>query len=248
MACSGPSTLEPPRTGEGRHARRHHRRRRQRPERRLRPAQRPQHPALRARRRPAATSRRSWSRRRTVLSRWTPASSSTTSRPIRRLTALLAELGVATQPTEMSLGHLPGLRPRVQLAGPARHASPSRCPGAAVHWRMIADIRRFYRIARDRLDAGADPRTTLGAFLEDGAFGNGFRNHFLVPVVSAVWSTAARGSWTSRSTTCCASSTTTASSASAGQSPGGPSWADRWSTSSVSSSACPQARSWPAIR
>ena len=58
---------------------------------------------------------------------------------------------------------------------------------------MIADIRRFYSIARSRLDAGADDRTTLGAFLEDGAFGNGFRSHFLVPVVSAVWSTAAQG-------------------------------------------------------
>ena len=59
------------------------------------------------------------------------------------------------------------------------------------HWRMIADIRRFYAVARARLDHGTLDRMTLGAFLEAGAFGNGFRHHFLVPVVSAVWSTAA---------------------------------------------------------
>jgi predicted NAD/FAD-binding protein len=58
---------------------------------------------------------------------------------------------------------------------------------------MIADIRRFYAMARARLDQGAVDRMTLGAFLEAGAFGNGFRHHFLVPVVSAVWSTAAQG-------------------------------------------------------
>jgi predicted NAD/FAD-binding protein len=111
-----------------------------------------------------------------------------------RLTALFAELGLRTQPTEMSLGHrcracdleFSSLGPRGVFAQPDALTRPS-------HWRMIADIRRFYAIARTRLDAGADARTTLGAFLEEGAFGNGFRHHFLVPVVSAVWSTAARG-------------------------------------------------------
>jgi len=111
-----------------------------------------------------------------------------------RLTALFAELGVRTQPTEMSLGHrcrscdleFSSLGPRGIFAQPGALARPS-------HWRMIADVRRFYAMARDRLDAGADDRATLGAFLDEGAFGNGFRHHFLVPVVSAVWSTAAQG-------------------------------------------------------
>jgi predicted NAD/FAD-binding protein len=111
-----------------------------------------------------------------------------------RLTALFEELGVTTQPTEMSLGHrcracdleFSSLGPRGIFAQPDTLLRPS-------HWRMIADIRRFYAIARARLDAGTEDRMTLGAFLEEGAFGNGFRHHFLVPVVSAVWSTAAQG-------------------------------------------------------
>lgn len=109
-----------------------------------------------------------------------------------RLTALFAELGVETQPTEMSLGHSCGacrlefssLGPRGMFAQADALARPS-------HWRMIADIRRFYRIARDRLDGDAWTRDTLGQFLEEGGYGNAFRNHFLVPVVSAVWSTSA---------------------------------------------------------
>jgi predicted NAD/FAD-binding protein len=111
-----------------------------------------------------------------------------------RLTTLFAELGVETQPTEMSLGHrcrscdleFSSLGPRGIFAQPDALVRPS-------HWRMIADVRRFYAMARDRLDAGADDRATLGAFLDEGGFGTGFRHHFLVPVVSAVWSTGAQG-------------------------------------------------------
>jgi predicted NAD/FAD-binding protein len=111
-----------------------------------------------------------------------------------RLTALFAELGVETQPTEMSLGHrcrscdveFSSLGPRGIFAQRDTLVRPS-------HWRMIADIRRFYVLARGRLGAAADDGMTLGDFLEHGDFGNAFRHHFLVPVVSAVWSTAASG-------------------------------------------------------
>lgn len=108
------------------------------------------------------------------------------------LTELFAELGVETQPTEMSLGHscdacdleFSSLGVRGMFAQPGALAKPS-------HWRMIADIRRFYGIARERLDADVWTRETLEQFLEAGGYGNSFRNHFLVPVVSAVWSTSA---------------------------------------------------------
>ncbi len=109
-----------------------------------------------------------------------------------RLTALFAELGVETQPTEMSLGHSCtacdlefGSRGAASMfAQPDSLARPS-------HWRMIRDIRRFYRIARARLDADVWTRDTLATFLDEGGYGNSFRNHFLIPVVSAVWSTSA---------------------------------------------------------
>jgi predicted NAD/FAD-binding protein len=109
-----------------------------------------------------------------------------------RLTALFAELGVETQPTEMSLGHscdacgleFSSLGARGMFAQPGALARPT-------HWRMIADIRRFYGIARKRLDADVWTRETLAQFLEAGGYGNAFRSHFLGPVVSAVWSTSA---------------------------------------------------------
>jgi predicted NAD/FAD-binding protein len=108
------------------------------------------------------------------------------------LTALFAELGIETQPTEMSLGHtcvacnleFGSRQPVSMFAQPGSLARPS-------HWGMIRDIRRFYAIARERLEDDLWTRQTLAQFLDEGGYGNSFRNHFLVPVVSAVWSTSA---------------------------------------------------------
>ena len=108
------------------------------------------------------------------------------------LTKLFADLGIETQATEMSLGHtcdacdleFGSRKPSSMFAQPGAAARPS-------HWRMIWDIQRFYRVARERLDGNTRTRETLGQFLDAGSYGNAFRNHFLIPVVSAVWSTAA---------------------------------------------------------
>ena len=56
--------------------------------------------------------------------------------------------------------------------------------------RTFLDVLRFYRDARRRLDGGTWSRQTLGVYLDEMRFGSGFRTHFLVPITSAVWSTA----------------------------------------------------------
>jgi predicted NAD/FAD-binding protein len=107
-------------------------------------------------------------------------------------TRLLAELGVETQPSDMSFSsvcHACGIEyssrgARGWFPRPATVFRPS-------HWNMIKEVLRFYREARARLDSGTWTRDTLGDFLDYGRYSAAFRNHFIVPVTSAVWSTAA---------------------------------------------------------
>jgi predicted NAD/FAD-binding protein len=107
-------------------------------------------------------------------------------------TRLLAELGVETQPSDMSFScacGACGIEFSSRGAGgwfprPGMILKPS-------HWNLIREVLRFYGDARWRLDSGSNTRDTLGDFLDHGHYGSEFRNHFIVPVTSAVWSTAA---------------------------------------------------------
>ena len=103
---------------------------------------------------------------------------------------LLNELGVETQPTEMSLSstcHSCDLEFSLRGAGGvfAQRSALLR----PSHWLMLADVLRFYRDARRRLEGGAPTDATLGEYLDDRRFGRGFRRHFLIPLTAAVWST-----------------------------------------------------------
>lgn len=58
-------------------------------------------------------------------------------------------------------------------------------------WRMIADIMRFNRSARDYLSA--DPAMTLGACLDKLKMGAWFRDYYLLAMGGAIWSTPLAG-------------------------------------------------------
>ena len=59
----------------------------------------------------------------------------------------------------------------------------------APYLRMLAEVKRFHRQARRVLDAASD-ELTLADFLACGGYSAYFTSHFMVPVVSAVWSAA----------------------------------------------------------
>jgi uncharacterized protein len=102
---------------------------------------------------------------------------------------LLAELGVESQASDMSLGSAcRACRLEFSSRGVSGwFAGPSSIASAS-HIRLLPDVLRFYRRARERL-AGPGSAATLGDFLEDGRYGPAFRRHFLLPITSAVWST-----------------------------------------------------------
>ena len=109
------------------------------------------------------------------------------------LLRLFAELGVATQPSEMSMSvrdEATGLEYAGALG--LRGLVPSaRTLGRPAYLRMLAEVPRFHRLARRLLAAPSEPGdtdATLRAFLDEGGFSAYFRRHFMEPLVAAVWS------------------------------------------------------------
>ncbi len=109
------------------------------------------------------------------------------------LLRLFAELGVETQPSEMSMSvrdDVTGLEYAGAL-GP-RGLFPSRRNLARpAYLRMLVEIPRFHRRARALLASttDADDDQTLRDFLAAGRFSAYFQRHFMEPLVAAVWST-----------------------------------------------------------
>lgn len=105
-----------------------------------------------------------------------------------KLVRLFGELGVRTQDSDMSFS-VSCARCGIEYSGRRPFAVPRNVlrPGFG---RMLAEIARFLRTAPRLLD---DPRlesATLAALVERERYSRAFRDHFLVPLTAAIWSTA----------------------------------------------------------
>ncbi|BCY07475.1 NAD(P)/FAD-dependent oxidoreductase [Actinoplanes sp. L3-i22] len=101
------------------------------------------------------------------------------------LLRLFAELGVPTRATEMSMSvRCDGCG--LEYAGAKGPAGLFVQPPAPAYLATLAQVPIFHRRARALLDTGSD--ITLGEFLERGRYTAHFVRHFVVPLVSAVWS------------------------------------------------------------
>lgn len=105
------------------------------------------------------------------------------------LLRMFRELGVETQPSEMSLSVRDDATGLEWAGALGRHGLfPDRSNFARpAYLRMLTEIPRFHRQARRLLSTeGADQ--TLSAFLDAGRFTPYFRRHFMEPLVASVWS------------------------------------------------------------
>jgi len=107
------------------------------------------------------------------------------------LVKLFAALGVATQASEMSFA-VSLDRGRYEYAGSPRglFAQPANLLRPS-HWRMTAEILRFFRETQALVAGGAlDDHLagTLGDWLARRAFGRGFVERHLLPMAAAIWS------------------------------------------------------------
>lgn len=107
-----------------------------------------------------------------------------------QLLRLFGELEVATQESDMSMS--------VRCAGCGLEYAGARGLGGLfpqasnlarpAYLRMLAEVLRFHRHARRVLADERAGDVTLGAFVAVGGYSRYFVEHFLLPVVSAVWS------------------------------------------------------------
>ena len=111
------------------------------------------------------------------------------------LRRLFAELGVATQESEMSMS-VRADDIGLEYAGALGTRGLFACRRSLhpLYLLMLAEIKRFHRAATRLLHAGApgseDDHETLEAFLNRHRFSSYFVDYFITPLVAAVWSCA----------------------------------------------------------
>lgn len=110
-----------------------------------------------------------------------------------RFCALLDELGVATRESTMSFS-VRDERSGLEYNGHDANAlfAQRRNLLRPSFWRMLREILRFNRECRELLEQ-PDDTLTLGQYLERGSWSRAFREHYLLPMGGAVWSTGLDG-------------------------------------------------------
>ncbi len=106
------------------------------------------------------------------------------------LTRLFRELGVRSVPTHMnfSVSIDEGAFEWATPTPGAIFAQPTNLFDLRFHG-MLIDVLRFFRVARNDLRRNQIGDRTLGEYLKFRKFGKRFRDDFLIPMGSAIWST-----------------------------------------------------------
>lgn len=110
------------------------------------------------------------------------------------LTALFAHLGVATTPTEMTFGFSAD-DGRLEYQGATMRslfAQKRNVMRPSFH-RMWLDILRFRRDSLSDLGSGRAAGYTLGSYLAANGYSAAFRDHCVVPMGAAIWSSSPNG-------------------------------------------------------
>ncbi|CAG7650197.1 NAD(P)/FAD-dependent oxidoreductase [Actinacidiphila bryophytorum] len=109
------------------------------------------------------------------------------------LLRLFDELGVSTQASEMSMSVRCdgcGLQYAGARGGPSGLFAQLSSVSRGRYLRMLTQVPAFHRAARAVLAAGGPEHQTLGDFVTERRYSPYFVNHFVIPLVSAVWSCA----------------------------------------------------------
>ena len=109
---------------------------------------------------------------------------------------LLERLGVAHQPSDMSFA-VSDERGDFEYASTGANGVFANRAHLAKPWfhRMLADVVRFQRAARELLAARDLPSPSLGHWVEELRFSRPFIDRLIVPQASAVWSADPRQMW-----------------------------------------------------
>lgn len=103
--------------------------------------------------------------------------------------ALLEELGIATRSSDMSFG-VTDERTGVEWRGTSINTvfAQRRNLLRPEFLGMLRDIRRFHRVARDVVRSDADVSVTLQDVIDQYRFSRAFKEWYLVPLGSSIWS------------------------------------------------------------